>query len=88
MTGGGNRIAPEAIVRLLRVDRVFRSLAGLGVSLFSPRRRVWVRAARGADGVTVVQVAGLARGNDPGLEPEVERVLDAVRERVGEEEDR
>ena len=64
------------------------SLAGLGVSLFSPRRRVWVRAARGADGVTVVQVAGLARGNDLGLEPEVERVLNAVRERVGEEEDR
>jgi len=64
------------------------SLAGLGVSLFSPRRRVWVRASRGTDGVTVVQVAGLARGNDPGLEPEVDRVLNAVRERVGEEENR
>ncbi|MDQ2624379.1 MAG: cytochrome c biogenesis protein ResB [Actinomycetota bacterium] len=59
------------------------ALAGLGVSLFAPRRRVWVRAKRGAAGTTVVEVAGLARGNDPGLPAEIERVLTAVRERTG-----
>jgi len=67
------------------------ALAGLAVSLFAPRRRVWVRAEPGGEGTTVVQVAGLARGSDPGLEAEVERVLAAVRERAGEraqEEDR
>ncbi|NLF04061.1 MAG: cytochrome c biogenesis protein ResB, partial [Actinomycetales bacterium] len=59
------------------------ALAGLAVSLFAPRRRVWVRAEPAAEGTTVVQVAGLARGNDPGLEAEVERVLAAVRESAG-----
>jgi len=59
------------------------ALAGLAVSLFAPRRRVWLRVAPGAQGTTVVQAAGLARGNDPGLPAEVERVLTAVRERSG-----
>lgn len=58
------------------------ALTGLGISLFTPRRRVWVRAERDPEGVTVVQVAGLARGNDPGLAAEVERVRDAVRDRT------
>ncbi|MFA3876406.1 cytochrome c biogenesis protein ResB [Streptomyces sp. MMCC 100] len=34
---------------------------GLAGSLFIQRRRVWVRAVRGADGVTVVEMAGLGR---------------------------
>jgi cytochrome c biogenesis protein len=34
---------------------------GLAASLFVQRRRVWVRAVRGEDGVTVVEMAGLGR---------------------------
>lgn len=56
------------------------AMVGLGISLFTPRRRVWVRAEQDATGTTVVQVAGLARGNDPGLAAEVARVRDAVRD--------
>ena len=54
------------------------ALAGLTVSLFTPRRRVWARAYDGPDGVTVVEVAGLARGDDAGLQAEVDRALGAV----------
>lgn len=53
------------------------ALAGLAVSLFTPRRRVWVRAWE-EDGRTVVHVAGLARGDDAGLQGEVDRTLAAV----------
>ncbi|GAA4385722.1 cytochrome c biogenesis protein ResB [Brevibacterium pityocampae] len=42
-------------------------LAGLGLSLFIPRRRVWVRV-NGAE----VEVAALARGEDPRVEQTVE----------------
>ncbi|MFE0730754.1 cytochrome c biogenesis protein ResB [Streptomyces antibioticus] len=37
------------------------AIFGLAGSLFIQRRRVWVRAVRGADGVTVVEMAGLGR---------------------------
>ncbi|MGW2330701.1 cytochrome c biogenesis protein ResB [Streptomyces sp. NPDC001700] len=37
------------------------ALVGLVGSLFIQRRRVWVRAVRGADGATVVEMAGLGR---------------------------
>ncbi|MEV0639585.1 cytochrome c biogenesis protein ResB [Streptomyces sp. NPDC050619] len=37
------------------------AIFGLAGSLFIQRRRVWVRAAKGADGVTVVEMAGLGR---------------------------
>ncbi|MFF8725690.1 cytochrome c biogenesis protein ResB [Streptomyces sp. NPDC015171] len=39
----------------------FSAIFGLAASLFIQRRRVWVRAVRGADGVTVVEMAGLGR---------------------------
>ncbi|GAB7103599.1 cytochrome c biogenesis protein ResB [Streptomyces phaeofaciens JCM 4814] len=39
----------------------FGAIFGLAASLFIQRRRVWVRATRGADGVTVVEMAGLGR---------------------------
>ncbi|MEU1409472.1 cytochrome c biogenesis protein ResB [Streptomyces sp. NPDC005728] len=39
----------------------FAAIFGLAGSLFIQRRRVWVRAVRGADGVTVVEMAGLGR---------------------------
>lgn len=58
------------------------ALAGLATSLFAPRRRLWVRASpAGAQdegpgaGTTVVTAAGLARGDDVGLQPELDRVL-------------
>ncbi|WGP07191.1 cytochrome c biogenesis protein ResB [Bacillus subtilis] len=44
-------------------------LAGLGLSLFVPRRRVWVRVRNGD-----AEVAALARGEDP----MVERAVDAL----------
>ncbi|MEU1847736.1 cytochrome c biogenesis protein ResB [Streptomyces sp. NPDC019990] len=37
------------------------AIGGLAASLFIQRRRVWVRAVKGADGVTVVEMAGLGR---------------------------
>ncbi|MFG2816325.1 cytochrome c biogenesis protein ResB [Streptomyces sp. NPDC048410] len=37
------------------------AIFGLAASLFIQRRRVWVRAVTGADGVTVVEMAGLGR---------------------------
>ncbi|MEV7203660.1 cytochrome c biogenesis protein ResB [Streptomyces griseoluteus] len=37
------------------------AILGLAASLFIQRRRIWVRAVRGADGVTVVEMAGLGR---------------------------
>lgn len=54
------------------------ALGGLTISLFTPRRRVWARAYAGQDGTTVVEIAGLARGDDAGLQAEVDRALAAV----------
>ncbi|MEE6294442.1 cytochrome c biogenesis protein ResB [Georgenia wangjunii] len=54
------------------------AMTGLAASLFVPRRRLWVRVGAGADGRTVVAAAALARGEDPGLQADLERVLDAV----------
>ncbi|WP_448811942.1 cytochrome c biogenesis protein ResB [Agromyces bauzanensis] len=51
-------------------------LAGLLVSLFVPRRRMWVKAARRPDGSVVLEYAGLARGEDPGLEEAVAAFAD------------
>ncbi|MFB9377446.1 cytochrome c biogenesis protein ResB [Kineococcus gynurae] len=53
---------------------------GLILSLFLPRRRVWVRVREDGVGGSVVEVAGLARGNDAGLGEEVDRVLAGLRE--------
>ena len=52
-------------------------LGGLMVSLFVPRRRVWVKAATRRDGTMVLEYAGLARGEDPGLERAVAEFADA-----------
>ncbi|UZN02391.1 cytochrome c biogenesis protein ResB [Cellulomonas sp. S1-8] len=55
------------------------ALGGLTTSLFAPRRRLWLRAAPAEDGTTggatVITAAGLARGDDVGLQPELDRVL-------------
>ncbi|WNM29430.1 cytochrome c biogenesis protein ResB [Streptomyces sp. Li-HN-5-11] len=47
------------------------AIFGLAGSLFIQRRRVWVRATRGADGVTVVEVAGLGRSESAKLPEEI-----------------
>ncbi|MBD7920053.1 cytochrome c biogenesis protein ResB [Cellulomonas sp. Sa3CUA2] len=60
------------------------AVAGLMASLFAPRRRLWIRAAPGTPdegpgtAATVVSAAGLARGDDVGLQPELDRVLAQV----------
>jgi cytochrome c biogenesis protein len=59
------------------------ALAGLGTSLFTPRRRIWIRALPGKGGLTVVTAAALARGDDVGLQAELDRVLAAVGEQLG-----
>ncbi|TBN58677.1 cytochrome c biogenesis protein ResB [Glaciihabitans arcticus] len=46
-------------------------LGGLLTGLFIPRRRVWVKAKQQADGTTLLEYAGLARGEDPRLDEAV-----------------
>lgn len=62
---------------------VFALLAvgGLLLSLFVPRRRLWVKALPAAGGVQL-QYAGLARGDDPTLEQAVEQLRERHRERL------
>ena len=51
------------------------AIAGLIVSLFVPRRRMWIAAEQGADGQGVrLRYAGLARGDDPNLDDAVDRL--------------
>ncbi|BDZ39399.1 cytochrome c biogenesis protein ResB [Microbacterium suwonense] len=60
------------------------ALAGLGLALFVPRRRMWVKATASDDTIHL-EYAGLARGEDPTLAAAVddlvrghERLLDAT----------
>ncbi|HEY3436111.1 MAG TPA: cytochrome c biogenesis protein ResB [Actinotalea sp.] len=53
------------------------ALGGLVLSLFTPRRRVWLRVTS-VDGRRVVAAAALARGDDLGLDAELDRVVAAV----------
>ena len=55
------------------------ALGGLIWSLFVPRRRVWVKAIIGEEGITL-QYAGLARGDDPSLDRAVSDLRDQHRE--------
>lgn len=60
-------------------------VAGLMASLFTPRRRVFVRigTSDGAGGPrTVVTAAALARGDDPGLGRELQRITGPLRGEV------
>jgi len=52
-------------------------MAGLVVSLFVVRRRVWVRFVDGEEGPGV-ELAGLARGDDPGLDKAVSDIAQAL----------
>ncbi|MER5179782.1 cytochrome c biogenesis protein ResB [Streptomyces sp. NPDC002896] len=47
------------------------AIAGLAGSLFIQRRRAWVRATTGEDGVTVVEMAGLGRSESAKLPEEL-----------------
>lgn len=54
------------------------AVAGLMLSLFVPRRRLWVRARTGADGLTRVELAGLTRVESESLAVEMGRVADRL----------
>ena len=56
-------------------------LGGLLVSLFVPRRRMWVKVAASGDGVRL-EYAGLARGEDPGLADAVAEIARRHAERL------
>jgi cytochrome c biogenesis protein len=56
------------------------ALAGVTASLFVKRRRLWVRVSADGEGRTVVEAAGLSRGEDAGLKDEVAAVLATVRD--------
>ncbi len=62
-------------------------LAGLLTSLFIPRRRVWMKAVRDADGGLRLEYAGLARGDDPMLESAVKDFADRHRTALAEADD-
>lgn len=53
------------------------ALSGLITSLFVARRRVWVKATADASGAVSLEYAGLARGEDPGLEAAVAAIAEA-----------
>ena len=58
-------------------------LAGLITSLFIPRRRMWIKAVTAADGSVSLQYAGLARGDDPGLNAAVTEIADKHSDQLG-----
>ncbi|MFZ4893794.1 cytochrome c biogenesis protein ResB [Plantibacter sp. Mn2098] len=62
------------------------ALGGLITSLLVARRRVWVKAIPGEDGTVTLQYAGLARGEDPGLERAVAALAEAHAPAVEEPE--
>ncbi len=54
------------------------ALAGLMMSLFIQRRRIWVRVRDDGQGATVDTVAGLARSDEADLAPDVDVVTSAI----------
>ncbi|MFF3615972.1 cytochrome c biogenesis protein ResB [Streptomyces sp. NPDC002580] len=60
----------------------FAAILGLAGSLFIQRRRVWVRATTGADGVTVVEMAGLGRSESAKLPEELGDLAALVHEQA------
>jgi len=53
------------------------AVGGLILSLFVPRRRIWVRVRESAEG-TVLEVAGLARSDDPALADDVRSLASSL----------
>ncbi len=56
---------------------------GLLTSLFIPRRRVWVKAVESPDGALRFEYAGLARGEDPGLEAAIADIAKRHSQQLG-----
>lgn len=76
--------------KALALGSALTALGGLVLTLTVRRRRVFVRvrstgtvAGAGGAGHTVVTVAGLAKGEDPGLQSVIEDVLDRIAARTG-----
>lgn len=89
LPNGLGRVTFEALPRFISVD-IHRDptqlpvgiaavllIAGLVTSLFVVRRRVWVRVIDTPDG-QALEMAGLARGDDPGLDAAVGDVAEAL----------
>ncbi len=68
--------------RVWALASAIAAMIGLGLSLFVPRRRVFVRArpveSRDGSPRTVVETAALARGEDTGLDDELDRLIAAL----------
>ncbi|MDJ1372310.1 cytochrome c biogenesis protein ResB [Gulosibacter molinativorax] len=60
---------------------VFLAIAGLVTSLLVPRRRVWVKVTKNAEGV-LLEFAGLARGEDHQLARAVNDLVDAQTQKL------
>jgi len=91
LPGGLGTVTFESLPRFISVD-IHRDptqlpvgisavllIAGLVTSLFVVRRRVWVRVIDTEDG-QAVELAGLARGDDPALE----RAVNEIARELGE----
>jgi len=88
LPGGRGSVEFQALPRFISVD-VHRDptqlpvgiasaviFGGLVVSLFVTRRRAWIRVVPGAPGgLATVEFGALARGDDPGLEAELDRLV-------------
>ncbi len=59
------------------------ALGGLLVSLFIPRRRMWVSVTENSDGSVTAECAGLARGDDPTLEAAVNTLKNKMERTLG-----
>lgn len=59
------------------------ALAGLLISLFIPRRRLWVAVTTLPSGAVQIQTAGLARGDDPALDSAVSALDGAIATNLG-----
>lgn len=59
------------------------ALGGLLVSLFIPRRRMWVSVTENSDGTVTAECAGLARGDDPTLNAAVDAVKNKMERTLG-----
>jgi cytochrome c biogenesis protein len=59
------------------------ALAGLLISLFIPRRRLWVTVTTLPSGAVQIETAGLARGDDPTLDSAVSSLDSAIATNLG-----
>ncbi|MFD8415894.1 cytochrome c biogenesis protein ResB [Streptomyces sp. NPDC059650] len=64
------------------------AIGGLAASLFIQRRRVWVRAVRGEDGTTVVEMAGLGRSESAKVPEELGQLAAALHDQAPTAPDR